>query len=51
MRFPVNFTKCLRKAFFMEPLWLLLKMVEEFLRISEGGLTWNNLYDSTNLNV
>ena len=24
---------------------------EEFLRISKGGLTWNNLYDLTNLNV
>ena len=28
--------------------WLLLKMVEEFLRISKGGVTRNNLYDSTN---
>ena len=24
---------------------------EEFLRISKGGLTLNNLYDLTNLNV
>ena len=24
---------------------------EEFLRISKGGLTWNDLYDLTNLNV
>ena len=24
---------------------------EEFLRIFKGGLTWNNLYDLTNLNV
>ena len=24
---------------------------EEFLRISRGGLTWNDLYDLTNLNV
>ena len=24
---------------------------EEFLRISKGGLTWNNLYDFTNLNM
>ena len=31
--------------------WLLLKMVEEFLRISEDGTTQNNLDDSTNLNV
>ena len=52
MCFPVNFTKCLRKAFFMKHLWgLLLKMVEEFLRISKGGLTQNNLYDLANLNA
>ena len=25
--------------------------LEEFVRISKGGLTWNNLYDLTNLNV
>ena len=25
--------------------------LEQFLRISKGGLTWNNLYDLTNLNV
>ena len=24
---------------------------EEFLRISKSGLTWNNLFDLTNLNV
>ena len=35
--FPVNITKCLRKAFFIEHLWwLLLKMVEESLRISDS---------------
>ena len=34
--FPVNITKCLRIAFFMVHLWwLLLKMVEQFLRISQ----------------
>ena len=49
--FPVNITKCLRKAFFIEHLWwLLLRMIEEFLRVFKGGLPWNNLYDSTNLN-
>ena len=48
--FPVNVTKCLRKAFFMKHL-RFLKMVEEFLSISKGGLTWNDLYDSTDLNV
>ena len=31
--------------------WLLLKLVEEFLRISKVGLTQNDLYDSTNPNV
>ena len=31
----------------MEQLWWLhLKMVEEFLRISKGSLTWNDFYDS-----
>ena len=50
--FPVNITKCLRKAFFMEHLrWLLLKMVEEFLGISKGSLAPNDLYGSTNLNI
>ena len=50
--FPVNITKCLRKAYFMVHLWwLLLNVVEEFLRISKGGLTRNDLYDLTNLNV
>ena len=34
--FPVNITECLRMAFCMEHLpWLLLKMVEEFVRISQ----------------
>ena len=46
MCFPVSITKCLRKAFFMESLWwLLLKMAEEFLRISKGGQTIC-MYDS-----
>ena len=31
--------------------WLLLRIVEEFLRMSKGGVTWNNLYDWTNLNM
>ena len=35
--FPVNIATCLRITFFMEHLrWLLLKMVEEFLRISNS---------------
>ena len=35
--FPVNITKCLRIAFLMEHLqWLHLKMVEEFLKISNS---------------
>ena len=50
--FPVNITKCLKKAFFVQYLWwMLLKMVEEFLRISKASLTWNDLHDLTNLNV
>ena len=50
--FPVNITKYLIKAFFMEHFrWLLLGIVEESLRISKGGFTWNDLYDLTNLNV
>ena len=45
-------SQLLEKSFFMEHLgWLLLKMVEEILRISKGCLTQNDLYDSTNLNV
>ena len=48
----VNITKCLRKAFLMEHLRrLLLRIVEGFLRISKGGFTRIDLYDSTNLNV
>ena len=50
--FPVNITKHLMKPFFMEHFrWLLLRIVEESLRISKGGFTWSDLYDLTNLNV
>ena len=37
--------------FYGTPPWLHLKMIEEFLRISKGGLTKNELYDSANLNL
>ena len=50
--FPVNITKWLRKAFFIGHIrWLLLKIVEEFLRISNRGFRGNDLYGSTNLKV
>ena len=43
--FPVHITKCLRKTFFMEHLWwLILRMVEEFPKISKGSLTRNYLW-------
>ena len=48
--FSCEYHKMFEKNVFMEYLqWLLLKMVEEFLRTSKDGLTWNNLHDSTNL--
>ena len=50
--FPVNVLKCLKKTFYGTPLVAASENgFEEFLRISKGGLTWNNLYDLTNLNV
>ena len=46
-RFPVNFVEILKTAFCMKHLrWLLLKMVEEFLRNSSlalEGFVENNL--------
>ena len=50
--FPVNFLKCLKKTFYVAPPVAASENgFEEFLRISKGGLTWDNLYDLTNLNV
>ena len=50
--FPVNFLKCLKKTFYVTPPVAASENgFEEFLRISKGGLTWNDLYDLTNLNV
>ena len=47
-----EYHKMFKKTFFVQRLWwLLLKMGEEFLRISKGSLTWNDLHDLTNLNV
>ena len=50
--FPVNILKCLKKTFCgTPPVAASENGFEEFLRISKGGLTWNDLYDLTNLNV
>ena len=48
--FPVNVLKCLKKTLYGTPLVAISENgFEEFLRISKGGLTWNDLYDLTNL--
>ena len=48
----MNVLKCLKKTFYGTPLVAASENgFEEFLRISKGGLTWNDLYDLTNLNV
>ena len=48
----MNVLKCLKKKLFMEHLVTASEDVfEEFLRISNGGLTWNDMYDLTNLNA
>ena len=50
--FPVNVLKCLKKAFYGTPLVAASENgFEAFLRISKAGLTWNDLYDLTNLNM
>ena len=50
--FPCEYHKMFENSFFYgAPRWLFLRIVEEILRISKGGLTLNDLYDSTNLNV
>ena len=50
--FPMNVLKCLKKTFYgTPPVTASENGFEEFLRISKAGLTWNNLYDLTNLNV
>ena len=47
---PVNILKCLKKTFCGTPLVAASENgFEEFLRISKGGLTRNNLYDLTNI--
>ena len=44
--------KCLKKTFYgTPPVAVSENGFEELLRISKGGLTWNDLYDLTNLNV
>ena len=48
----MNILKCLKKTFCgTSPVAASDNGFEEFLRISKGGLTWNNLYDFTNLNM
>ena len=50
--FPVNVLKCLKKTFDgTPPVAASENGFEEFLRIFKGGLTWNDLYDLTNLKV
>ena len=50
--FPVNILKCLKKTFCgTPPVAASENGFEKFLRISKGGLTRNDLYDLTNLNV
>ena len=48
----MNVLKCLKKTFYRTPLVAASENgFEEYLRISKDGLTWNDLYDLTNLNV
>ena len=50
--FPVNVLKCSKKTFYgTPPVAASENGFEKFLRISKGGLTWNDLCDLTNLNV
>ena len=48
----MNVLKCLKKTFYgTPPVAVFENDFEEFLRISRGALTWNDLYDLTYLNV
>ena len=48
----MNILKCLKKTFYGTPPMTASKNgFEEFLKISKGGLTWNDLYDLTYPNV
>ena len=48
----MNALKCLKKTFYGTcSVAVSENGFEEFLRISKGGLTWNDSYDLTNLNV
>ena len=48
----MNVLKCLKNTFYGKPPVAASENgFEEFLRISKGGLTWNDLYDLTNLNT
>ena len=48
----MNVLKCLKNTFYgTPPVAASENGFEEFLRISKGRLTWNDLYDLTNLNT
>ena len=48
----MNNLECLKKTFYgTPPVAASENGFEEFLRIPKGGLTGNNLYDITNLNM
>ena len=50
--FPVNVLKCLKNTFYGTPLVAASENgFEKFVRISKGGLIWNDLYNLTNLNM
>ena len=48
----MNVLKCLKKTFYgTRPVAASENGFEEFLRISKGALTWNDMYHLTNLNM
>ena len=48
----MNVLKCLKIFFYgTPPVAASENGFEEFRKISEGGITWNDLYNLTNLNV
>ena len=50
--FPANVLNCLKKTFYgTPPVAASENGFEESVRISKDSLTWNDLYDLTNLNV
>ena len=47
----MNILKCLQTFYGTPPVAASENGFEEFLRISKGDLTWDDLYDLTNLSV